>query len=109
MVIEMGWYAVRSVYLFGTKKNGKNIFEERTVCFEAADFSEANAKAALESKEYAESNDFEVFQEQVTYKQDGDPLIDEYEIWSELYESNKSLDAFYFDRYGQYMYDPNTD
>ncbi|WP_454255538.1 hypothetical protein [Pseudomonas sp. Marseille-Q8238] len=105
----MGWYAVRSVYLFGTKKNGRNIFEERTVCFEAADFTEANFKAAAESQKYAESNNFEVHQEQLAYKQDGETLIDEYEIWSELYESDKNLNDFYLERYEKYIYDPSTD
>jgi len=56
----MGWYATRSIYHFGTKENGINIFEERIVCFEASDFDEANVKAVNQSKEYARDNGFEV-------------------------------------------------
>ena len=105
----MEWYATRSVYHFGTKENGKNIFEERIVCFEASNFEEANAKAAKESKKYAIDNEFEVHDEQLTYKQDGEPLIDGYELWSELYESDKLLNEFYEDRYKKYVYNSDTD
>ncbi len=105
----MGWYAVRSVYHFGTKEDGKNTFEERIVCFEASDFEEANTKAINESKEYAADNGFEVHDEQLTYKQDGESLIDGYELWSELYESDQSLNEFYEDRYKKYIYHPDTD
>ena len=31
----MAWYAIRSVYLFGVKEDGTNVFEERVVAFEA--------------------------------------------------------------------------
>jgi len=105
----MNWYAVRSVYHFGTKKNGKNIFEERIVCFEASDFEEANSKGVDESKIYAEENGFDVYSEQLTYKQDGESLIDGYELWSVLYESDKPLEKFYVDLYKTYEYDPESD
>ena len=103
----MGWYATRSVYHFGCKENGINTFEERIVCFEAADFDEANLKAAKESMEYAASNGFEVHNEQLTYQQDGEPLIDGYELWSELYDSDKSLGQFYEERYRDYLFNPD--
>jgi len=38
------------------------------------------------------------------YEQDGSPLIDGYELRSELFESRQSLDEFYADRYGRYEY-----
>ncbi len=101
----MGWYAVRNIYHFGTKESGKNIFEERIVGFEAASFEEANSKASKESAAYAKENDFEVHSEQVAYKQDGEPLINGYELWSVLYESDKSLEIFYKDFYERYEYD----
>ncbi len=105
----MGWYATRSIYKFGTKENNVNIFEERIVCFKADSFDEANAKAAEESKEYASSNGFDVHDEQLTYQQDGGSLIDGYELWSELYESDKSLDNFYEEHYRKYLYNADSD
>lgn len=104
----MGWYAVRNLYHFGTKENGRNIFEERIVCIEANDFEEANRKASEESAAYAKENNFEAHSEQVTYKQDGEPLIDGYELWSVLYESDKSLEMFYKDFYERYEYDSTS-
>ena len=101
----MGWYASRNIYLFSTKENGNNVFEERIVCFEANDVNVANVKAA---NEYAISNGFEVHNEQLTYRQDGESLIDGYELWSELYESEKSLNEFYEDHYRKYLYNPKT-
>jgi len=107
--MKMEWYAVRNVYHFGVNKNGKNMFEERVVCFEASNFEEAHSKAERESKKYAEDNGFEVHSEQLVYKQDGEPLIDGYEIWSVLYESDNALDEFYIDFYKKYEYDPDSD
>ena len=101
----MSWYAARTVYLFGIKENGKNIFEERIVCFESTDFSGAHLKAERESEEYMRDNDFQAHPEQYVYLQDGEKLIDGYELWSELYESDKSLEIFYHDRYEKYLYD----
>ncbi len=106
---HMGWYATRSIYHFGVKENGVNTFEERIVSFKADDFDEANYKAAKESKEYANLNGFDVHDEQLTYEQDGEPLVDGYEIWSELYESTKSLDDFYKERYVSYQYNHDLD
>jgi len=104
---HMEWIAVRSVYHFGINSKGKNVFEERVVCFEAKDFDEAHDKAKKESELYAEENGFEFYPEQVSYMQDGDKLIDGYEIWSELFESNLSLNEFYKERYEQYIYNPD--
>lgn len=104
----MGWFAARNVYHFGIKDNGLNIFEERIVCFEASNFDEAHAKAAKESKDYAIDHGFDSHSEQELYKQDGELLIDGYELWSVLYESNKSLNEFYEDHYEKYRYNPEV-
>ncbi|WP_212631872.1 hypothetical protein [Pseudomonas sp. KB-10] len=102
----MPWYAIRNVYLFGKKDDGKNIFEERTVCFEAPDLETAHLKGEQEAAEYAECCGFESHPEQACFLQDGEPLIDGYEVWSELYESDKDLATFYTDRYTAYEYIP---
>jgi len=39
------WFAVRSVFKFGEKKDGTNIFEERVVLFRAENEKEAFARA----------------------------------------------------------------
>lgn len=52
MGFGMGWYAIRTVYHFGTKSDGTNIFEERMVAFEAASFDEALQKADEEAAKY---------------------------------------------------------
>ena len=49
----MPWYAIRTVYLFGTKQDGTNVFEERIVCFDAQTWPEAHARAEVEAEEYA--------------------------------------------------------
>lgn len=77
------------------------------MCFEAASYDVAFEKAERESEKYvasAEFKDFEVFDEQNAYEQDGDPLIDGYEVWSKLYESRESLNEFYANRYDKYEY-----
>jgi len=56
----MEWFAVRSIFKFGEKADGTNIFEERVVGFCAADVDEALHKAEAESQQYAQSSGFEV-------------------------------------------------
>ena len=102
----MPWFAVRSVYLFGHKSDGTNIFEERVVCFQADSPATAHDKAKRESEQYAADNDLEAFPERLAYEQDGDALIDGYELWSELYEARVTLAAFYAVRYARYEYTP---
>ena len=104
----MEWFGIRSLYQFGVTSKGLNVFEERVVVFKATSFEEAHKKAELEADEYAKDNDFELHSEQVGYKQDGDVLIDGYEVWSELYESNISLDKFYMERYEKFTYHPEN-
>ncbi|HYE18599.1 MAG TPA: DUF4288 domain-containing protein [Tepidisphaeraceae bacterium] len=103
----MPWYAVRTVYDWNRRKSdGKNIFEERIVAFEAATDDDAFAKAEAERDRYADFHQFTAHDEQAMYLQDGDPLIDGYEVWSRMYESHDDLDAFYAKRYDDYAYHP---
>lgn len=95
----MSWYAVRSVYLFGMKADGTNVFEERVVVFEANDWNVALVKAKREGDEYALTCGFERYPAQVGYEQDGEALIDGYELWSELFQASQSLGEFYHSRY----------
>ena len=102
----MSWYAVRTVYAFGTKDDGLNVYEERIVAFEASRWYDALAKAREEAVAYALEQDFEAHPDQVGYEQDGSPLIDGYEVWSQLFESSLELEEFYRSRYLTYGYNP---
>lgn len=104
----MAWFAVRSIYLFAIKSDGKNVFEERMVCFEAESADAAHVKAKVESERYAQENGYEVLPVRESYEQDGDALIDGYEVWSTLFESRESLEEFYENRYGKYDYQPEA-
>lgn len=104
----MNWFGVRSVYLFGVNSLGINVFEERIVVFCAETFDEAHIKAEREAKTYAAGGEYEMHSEQVAYKQDGDELIDGYEVWSELYESKMTLNEFYKARYEAFLYHPEN-
>ena len=103
----MPWYAVRTVFHFGVKADGTNIFEERVVSFEASGWPEAHAKAEAESQTYAKDRNLPVHPEHSGYEQDGLPLVDGYEVWSELFESRLSLQQFYAERYAKYEYHPD--
>ncbi|WP_074870825.1 hypothetical protein [Atopomonas hussainii] len=103
----MPWYAIRNVYHFGVKADGKNIFEERIVCFAAESATAAHKLAEVESRDYAISNNFVGHDEQVGYELDPDDLIQGHEVWSELFESLDSLEIFYQKRYLDYVYTPD--
>jgi len=103
----MPWFAIRTVYHFGVKSDGTNVFEERVACFEASNSAEAHRKADAESDAHAKQNNFVVHPEQSGYEQDGSSLLDGYEIWSELFESQESLEQFYANRYAKYLYTPD--
>ncbi len=62
-------------------------------------------RAEKEAEEYARENGFELHPEQAGYQQDGRPMIDNYELWSELFEARQSLQEFYYDRYAKYLYE----
>lgn len=102
----MTWFAIRTVYHFGVKSDGMNVFEERVVCFSAQSSEEAHSKASAESDRYAVQNNVVAHPEQSGYRQDGAALVDGYEVWSELFESRDALDEFYANRYGNYEYHP---
>lgn len=101
------WFGVRSVYVFGQKKDGTNIFEERVVVFSASTEEEVFAKAEAEAKEYAGAHDMEWHPWQIVFEQEGRPLIDGYEVWSELYESSEDLQSFVKSRYESYEFHPD--
>lgn len=102
----MPWYAIRSVYHFGVKNDGKNIFEERVACFSAETVEDAHALAKVEANEYSENNEFIAHDEQVGYLLDPESLLQGHEVWSELFEANESLEEFYENRYSKYTYFP---
>ena len=105
----MPWFAIRTVYLFGQKADGANVFEERVVCFSAASWDEANARGDAESSAYAEANGFEAHAEQAGYELDAAALADGHEVWSEMFESRLALDAFYAQRYTAFEFEPDDD
>ncbi len=100
----MPWFAIRSVYLFHTKSDGTNVFEERVVCFEADTAEAAHDKAFAERDAYAAERGFVAHRHQVGYEQDGAALIDGYEVWSAMFESKDSLETFYAKRYEAFTY-----
>jgi hypothetical protein len=102
----VAWYGVRNIYHFGVKTDGMNVFEERVVCIHATSFEEAHIKGKAEAESYSQENDMAAYYEQLVYKQDGEALIDGYEVWSNLYESILSLDEFYKDHYEKHRYHP---
>jgi hypothetical protein len=102
------WFGIRSVYLFGQKKDGTNIFEERVVVFSATTEEEAFAKAEEEAEQYAGANDMARHPVQVAFEQEGSPLIEGYEVWSELYESSEDLQTFVKSRYENYEFHPDS-
>lgn len=106
------WFGIRTVYLFGKKKDGTNVFEERVVAFSGSSEAEAFRKAERESDRYAASNGIGIGKmkchpDMVAYFQDGENLIDGYEVWSELFESSEDLESFYTSRYVRYAYEPD--
>ena len=105
---ENNWFAVRTIYLFGKKQDGTNIFEERVVVFLAGTADDAFAKAEREADLYAGPHKMEHHPLHVAYLQDGDALIDGYEVWSELYQSSEDLDSFVKSRYERYEYQPDS-
>lgn len=104
----MAWFGVRSLYLCSVKPDGTNIFEERVCCFEGDSFDAALDKSQLAAQTYAQDNDFTWYPESVAYEQEGDTLIEGYEVWSELYESPESLESFWHSRYKRYEYHPDV-
>ena len=106
----MKWYAIRTVYFWGQKSDRKNVFEERVVAFKAQSEEKAYEKAREESEAYAskrKDRKYEIYPERVGYRLDEKSLIDGYEVWSEMFESDESLEEFYKNRYLNYEYHPD--
>ncbi len=106
----MNWYAIRTVYLWGQKSDGTNVFEERVIAFQTNTDHEALAKAKDEASVYSKEREdiqYQVHPDQISYRLDDEPLIDGYEVWSEMFESNESLSEFYINRYTKYEYHPD--
>jgi hypothetical protein len=104
----MTWFAVRTIYLFGTTEDNQNVYEERIVSIEANNFEEAHSKGREEAEEYCDGNGFDMHPEQLVYKQDGSSLIDNYELWSNLYQSSLNISDFYQEHYEKYLYTPEV-
>jgi hypothetical protein len=100
------WYGIRSIFLFGRKKDGTNVFEERVVVFSGVTVEQAFAKAKKEAEAYAKGLNMKRHPYMEAYTQDGDTLIDGYEVWSVLYESREPLRSFFKNRYDKYEYHP---
>ena len=101
------WYGIRSIFLFGRKKDGTNVFEERVVVFSGVTVERAFAKAKKEAENYAKVLNMKMHPYMEAYTQDGDDLIDGYEVWSVLYESREALRSFFKMRYDKYQYHPD--
>ena len=102
------WFGIRSVFFFGKKKDGTNVFEERVVVFSANTEEEVFAKAGDEAKQYASAHDMQWHPWQIAFEQEGRPLIDGYEVWSELYESSEDFQTFVKSRYEHYEFHPDN-
>lgn len=98
------WFGIRTIFLFGKKKDGTNIFEERIVVFSGNSEEEAFAKAEAEADRYAQNLKMERHPRQDAYSQDDEPLIDGYEVWSMLYESTEDIHSFVKSKYERYEY-----
>jgi len=98
------WFGVRSVFFWGTRADGINIFEERICVFSGNSFEVAFKKAELEADIYAEYIGAICHSDQEAFEQNGDALIDGYEVWSQLLEFNGDLEAFFQSRYAKYDY-----
>ena len=104
---EKNWYGIRILFLFGRKKDGTNVFEERVVVFSGTTVAQAFAKAQKEAVNYAKVLNLKMHPCLEAYLQDGDSFIDGYEVWSVLYESREKLNTFAKTRYDRYKYHPD--
>jgi len=105
--MQLDWFGIRTVYHFGQKKDGTNLFEERVCVFSGVDSDEAFAKAQVEAEEYTTGLGMEWHPLQECYLLDGDSLIDGYEVFSQVFEYDGSLDSFVTERYERFRYSPD--
>ena len=71
------WFGIRSIYLFGRKKDGTNVFEERVVAFSGRTVAEAFTKARKEADKYARDLKLKRHQQQVAYENTNQQKLDE--------------------------------
>jgi len=100
------WFAVRSVFKFGEKKDGTNIFEERVVLFRAENEKEAFARAEDEAREYLDEDDDEEMHPHLElYKIDDDvDDLDGQEVWSFLTQSDLEIEDHFDERFDKAEY-----
>lgn len=104
---SIDWFGIRTVYHFGKKNDGTNVYEERVCIFSGENDDEAFEKARREADGYAKDLNLIWHFQQEAYIQDGNPLIDGYEVFSELFEFDGDLKTFYEERYTRYTYTPD--
>lgn len=113
------WYGIRTIYHFGKKKDGKNLFEERVCVFSGKTsdeaFAKAQAEAATYSKHLNESQHLQLEWHPVQESYLLDDFLDEpspvivegYEVWSDVFEFDGDLAAFVQARYERFHYHPD--
>lgn len=104
----MDWFGIRTIYHSGRKVDGTNLFEERICVFSGKDWDEAFEKAAREADAYASDLKLSWHTLQEAYQQDGESLIDGYEVFSQMFEFKGDLDQFFQERYGRFEYKPDA-
>ena len=108
----MSWYGIRTIYHFGKKKDGRNLFEERVTIFSGKTSDEAFAKAHAEAETYAKQLKLDWHPVQESYLLDDfldgpAPKIEGYDVWSQVFEFDGDLRSFMQARYERYFYHPN--
>lgn len=98
----MDWYGARTVYQWAEPRGKAYLYEERIVVVCAESDEAAFAKAEAEAEAYAIANGVRWMGAAVLYHQDGDALIDGYEVWSVLMDSDDPYDVFCAKRYGAF-------
>lgn len=113
------WYGIRTIYHFGKKKAGTNLFEERVCVFSGKTWDEAFAKAQAEAGTYSkglgESQPLKLEWHPVQESYLLDDFLDEpppaiveaYEVWSQVFEFDGDLAAFVEARYARFHYRPD--
>lgn len=91
--------AIRTVHLFERRVDGLNVLEERVVAFQAASWVE----------DYADRHGMPYLEDQEGYEADAaDGVPDGHEMWSQLFQSHESLEAFFASRYERYAFEPDA-
>ena len=108
---DVHWFGIRTIHSFGTKRDGTNLFEERFNVFGGANHDEAFAKAQKVAAEYAKP----WHPEQIAYFLDDyfldkppPEIVEDFEVWSEVFEFPGTLDEFVAARYSKFDYHPDV-